>query len=73
MKLTAKQAQIYQIVKEKIKKDGFPPTYAEIGAIVGLTNGAVCAHLRRIESKGFISIAPNERRGILLKESNGNG
>ncbi len=66
-KLTARQSEILGLVKEAIAQTGFPPTRAEIAQTLGFRSAnAAEDHLRALEKKGFISLAPGASRGIRL-------
>jgi SOS-response transcriptional repressor LexA len=69
LKLTARQEQILNLIKDAIQNTGFPPTRAEIAAeLVSLhqCSGRAPAGTRK---KGVIEIAPGTSRGIRLLES----
>jgi repressor LexA len=67
LKLTARQSEILDLVKEAIAQTGFPPTRAEIAQTLGFRSAnAAEDHLRALEKKGFISLAPGASRGIRL-------
>ncbi len=54
-KLTKRQKQVLDIIKQSIQERGYPPTLREIGAFMGIksTNG-VNDHLRALERKGYL-------------------
>jgi repressor LexA len=67
MKLTARQAEVYDFVKRSVDERGFPPTVAEIAAHFGMRSpNAAAQHLRLIRQKGAIEITPGVARGIRL-------
>ncbi len=64
--LSARQAQILQYVKEKIKSSGYPPSVREIGQAVGLkSSSTVHAYLLQLEEKGLIRRDPAKPRAII--------
>jgi len=64
-KLTARQAQILDIIKMNIKKTGFPPTRVEIAQYFGFKSpNAAEDHIRALERKGYLTILPGSSRGI---------
>lgn len=72
-RLTARQREIYDFIKERVTVNGCPPTVREIGEQFGISspNGVMC-HLRALEKKGFIVRDPNAARAIRLAEAVGN-
>lgn len=73
IKLTARQEQILNLIREAIENTGFPPTRAEIAAELGFRSAnAAEEHLQALARKGAIEIAPSTSRGIRLRDmSNG--
>ncbi|HEV2612779.1 MAG TPA: transcriptional repressor LexA [Noviherbaspirillum sp.] len=67
LKLTARQEQILNLIKEAINNTGFPPTRAEIAAELGFRSAnAAEEHLQALARKGAIEISPGTSRGIRL-------
>ena len=67
IKLTARQEQILNLIKEAIENTGFPPTRAEIAAELGFKSAnAAEEHLQAPARKGAIEISPGTSRGIRL-------
>ncbi|AWL06576.1 transcriptional repressor LexA [Massilia oculi] len=67
LKLTARQEQILNLIKEAIENTGFPPTRAEIAAELGFRSAnAAEEHLQALARKGAIEISPGTSRGIRL-------
>jgi repressor LexA len=67
LKLTARQEQILNLIKEAIENTGFPPTRAEIAQELGFKSAnAAEEHLQALARKGAIEIAPGTSRGIRL-------
>ncbi|WP_211450945.1 transcriptional repressor LexA [Collimonas antrihumi] len=70
IKLTARQQQILDLIKDAIENTGFPPTRAEIATELGFRSAnAAEEHLQALARKGAIVIAPGTSRGIRLTES----
>ncbi len=64
-KLSKRQLQILDFIKEEVKKKGYPPSVREIGEAVGLASSStVHGHLSRIEKKGYIRRDPTKPRAI---------
>lgn len=69
-KLTARQSEILGLIEQAIANTGFPPTRAEIAQTLGFKSAnAAEDHLRALEKKGYISLAPGASRGIRLMHS----
>lgn len=67
IKLTARQEQILNLIKDAIGNTGFPPTRAEIAAELGFKSAnAAEEHLQALARKGAIEISPGTSRGIRL-------
>jgi repressor LexA len=67
LKLTARQEQILNLIKEAIDNTGFPPTRAEIASELGFRSAnAAEEHLQALARKGAIEISPGTSRGIRL-------
>jgi repressor LexA len=65
--LTARQAEILQLINDFQQESGFPPTRAEIAQILGFRSAnAAEDHLKALERKGFIELLPGASRGIRL-------
>ncbi|WP_426070876.1 transcriptional repressor LexA [Janthinobacterium sp. DSP2-3-3] len=67
IKLTARQEQILNLIKDAIENTGFPPTRAEIANELGFKSAnAAEEHLQALARKGAIEISPGTSRGIRL-------
>lgn len=66
-KLTVRQRQILDFIREELAASGMPPTVAEITAAMGVssTNG-IRGHLQALARKGAIELIPHASRGIRL-------
>lgn len=72
-RLSRRQEQILFFIRESVESRGFPPSIREIGEAVGLSSSStVHAHLRSLESKGFLKRNPSKPRSIELLDVNGN-
>jgi len=70
IKLTARQQQILDLIKDAIENTGFPPTRAEIATELGFRSAnAAEEHLQALARKGAIVISAGTSRGIRLTES----
>ena len=64
-KITAKQEEILEYIKETILKKGYPPAVREICEAVHLkSTSSVHSHLSTLEEKGFIRRDPTKPRTI---------
>ncbi|AMO68218.1 LexA repressor [gamma proteobacterium BDW918] len=71
-KLTARQAQILQLIKDHIADTGYPPTRADIARVLGFRSpNAAEEHLKALARKGAIEIIAGASRGIRLPENLG--
>jgi repressor LexA len=65
--LTARQAEILELIRSYITEEGCPPTRAEIAESLGFRSpNAAEDHLRALERKGAIEMIPGSSRGIRL-------
>lgn len=64
-KLSKRQQDILEFIKDEVRKKGYPPSVREIGEAVGLASSStVHGHLERLESKGLIRRDPTKPRAI---------
>ncbi len=67
-KLTARQQQIFELVRHAIESTGAPPTRAEIAAELGFKSAnAAEEHLQALARKGMLELIGGTSRGIRLK------
>ncbi|CZF82918.1 transcriptional repressor LexA [Grimontia marina] len=65
--LTARQQQVFDLIKAKIEDTGMPPTRAEIARELGFRSAnAAEEHLKALARKGVLEIVPGASRGIRL-------
>lgn len=70
-KLTKRQEEILDYIKEYVVSHGFPPTIREIGSALDLSSPAtIHAHLSNLEQKGFIRKQGAKNRAIELLVEN---
>lgn len=68
-KITAKQREILEFIKQEILKKGYPPAVREICEAVHLkSTSSVHAHLETLEKNGFIRRDPTKPRAIEIME-----
>jgi repressor LexA len=66
-KLTARQQEVFELIRRAIERTGFPPTRAEIAAELGFSSAnSAEEHLRALARKGVIELAAGSSRGIRL-------
>ena len=64
-RLTERQNQVFEFVRDSIRRRGKPPTIKEIGAGIGMrSTGGVHKMLTVLIEKGYLRRTPNEARGI---------
>lgn len=70
--LTARQAEILEIIREYVAETGRPPSRPELAKMLGIasTNG-VFKHLDALARKGAIELVPNAARGIKVLGGSG--
>ena len=67
-KLTARQQQILDLIKDAISRTGAPPTRAEIASELGFKSAnAAEEHLQALARKGVIELVSGTSRGIRIK------
>ena len=68
--LTARQAEILEVIRNHVAETGIPPSRPELAKILGIasTNG-VFKHLDALAKKGAIELVPNAARGIRVLET----
>ena len=69
-KLTARQAQILELIQKAIARTGAPPTRAEIATELGFRSpNAAEEHLKALARKGVIELVSGTSRGIRLRSN----
>lgn len=70
-KITAKQQQILDYIKQEILSRGYPPTVREICETVNLkSTSSVHSHLETLEKNGYIRRDPTKPRAIEICDDN---
>ena len=70
-KITAKQQEILDYIKNEILKKGYPPTVREICETVNLkSTSSVHSHLETLEKNGYIRRDPTKPRAIEICDDN---
>jgi len=68
-RLTARQQQIFDLIRDCLDETGYPPTRAEIAQKLGFKSpNAAEDHLRALARKGVIEMIPGASRGIRIVE-----
>ncbi|HHY19865.1 MAG TPA: transcriptional repressor LexA [Firmicutes bacterium] len=66
-KLSAREEEILNLLRQGIMENGYPPTVREICAMTGLKSTAtVHGYLERLEKKGYIKKAEDKPRAITI-------
>lgn len=69
IKLTKRQSEVMDMIREFISETGFPPTRAEIAKHLGFKSpNAAEEHLKALSKKGAIEILPGASRGLKIVE-----
>ena len=67
IKLTLRQQQILDLIRQQLERTGFPPTRAEIARELGFRSAnAAEDHLKALAKKGAIALTAGASRGIRL-------
>lgn len=73
-KLTHRQGQVLDFIKNHMQQTGMPPTRADIARSLGFRSAnAAEDHLKALARKGAIEMVPGTSRGIRLPESSSAG
>ncbi|RJK96559.1 transcriptional repressor LexA [Vallicoccus soli] len=63
--LTARQRKVLEVIRDSVRRRGYPPSVREIGEAVGLTSPSSVSHqLTTLQRKGFLRRDPNRPRAI---------
>jgi repressor LexA len=69
LNLTAQQIKVFDVIKESVQSNGYPPTRAEIAKILEFKSvNAAESHIKALVKKGVIEKVPGSSRGIKLVE-----
>ncbi|MDY6829130.1 MAG: transcriptional repressor LexA [Pseudomonadota bacterium] len=69
MKLTARQLELLDLIRDQLSHNGMPPTLVELAGAMGVNStNAVRGHLKALEKKGLLELIPGTSRGIRLLE-----
>ena len=69
LNLTAQQIKVFDVIKESLQSNGYPPTRAEIAKILDFKSvNAAESHIKALVKKGVIQKVPGSSRGIKLVE-----
>jgi repressor LexA len=67
LKLTKRQQEIFDFIKQYSRRHGYPPTVRDIGKAIGLTSSStVHAHLGNLEKLGLVRRDPTKPRALEL-------
>jgi repressor LexA len=67
LKLTKRQREIFEFIKQYSGRHGYPPTVRDIGKAIGLTSSStVHAHLANLEKLGLVRRDPTKPRALEL-------
>lgn len=74
IKLTSRQQEILDLIKQHIDETGFPPTRADIARQLGFKSpNAAEEHLKALARKGAIEMIPGASRGIRIPQDEPTG
>ena len=67
--LTESQTKVYEFIRDAIRRDGRPPTMAEIGRGLGFAStNSVHRLVVALDAKGYLRRRPNEARGLWVTD-----
>ncbi|MGB9377327.1 MAG: transcriptional repressor LexA [Mycobacteriales bacterium] len=67
--LTARQRRILDVIRDHMRRQGYPPSVREIGEAVGLTSTSSVAHqLGTLQRKGFLRRDANRPRAVDVRQ-----
>lgn len=70
--LTARQAEVLDLVRSHVNETGYPPTRAEIARVLGFKSpNAAEEHLKALARKGALEVVPGTSRGLRLPADEG--
>ncbi len=68
--LTLRQSEVLDTINLYKDRTGFPPTIAELAKLIGCSSANAAAdHVKSLQRKGYISVAPGVARGITVLKS----
>ena len=71
LKLTNRQQEVLELIRQNVEETGYPPTRVEIAQKLGFKSAnAAEDHIKALAKKGAIEIVPGASRGIRLPQSN---
>ena len=69
LNLAAQQIKVFDVIKESMQNNGYPPTRAEIARLLDFKSlDAAESHINALVKKGVIEKVPGSSRGIKLVE-----
>lgn len=67
IELTSRQSEVLDAIVLYKDRTGFPPTMLELAALIGCASpNAAAEHVKAIQKKGYITVAPGAARGITV-------
>lgn len=68
--LTIRQRKVLQVIRDSMRRRGYPPSVREIGEAVGLRSPSSVAHqLKMLERRGLLRKDPNRPRAVDIRPS----
>lgn len=66
IRLTRNEELVLAAVQALDERNGYPPSYRELGEETGLSLGGVCWCIRRLEKAGKLVVNPRQARTLRL-------
>ena len=64
--LTARQKQVYDIVRDRIMAHGICPTYDELACEIGVVKSGICRVVDALVEKGYLKRIRGRARSLVL-------
>jgi repressor LexA len=69
-KLTNRQRDIFNVIKDYIDVNGFAPSYRDLAKLSGLkSTSTVSDHLKQLKAKGYVNFIVGSPRTLTIKKS----
>lgn len=68
-RLTDKQIEVLAYIRSHLEEFGYPPSRLEISTYMEVAPNAAQGHIRALQRKGYIEVAPGISRGIRVIEA----
>lgn len=63
-RLTPRQRQMYFVIRQYIRGNGYSPTYTEMADLMDVSRVTIFEHIGELERKGYITRRKHEARSV---------